>query len=524
MNSKSQLTNSFLAVIIGYLALPVAVFWCGWFEWWVAVVCLLATVYLFWVGYGRIVEGCILTKNIHQTSNRSGSGIRHQISYISIAFVWTYLAGVGGFRPQHFDYYKHNLILNNLVLFDWPIIYTDGHYLCYYNAYYFVPALLAKAWGGVAVVHFYMFGWAWLGLTLLFGLLHKIGGWSFVLLFMFFNSTKTILLVYEALKSPDTIMATLADLWTNDHTIELIKTPGGLTYPSHVESMTAVPQHAIAGWLATGVVVYQWSARRLLSDSHESWVMGSRLLILAALLLYWSPFVALGLLLVFGFRTIQQNISYHQDHCFDNKLYIIHHTSYIIIVAPTLLYYTGHVPMNDPQGFIINFIQTPHQYLLLATFLVIEAIFWGVLIWLIERKYGILKQNYGLVITAILILFLLPFYHYGHFNDFMRRVSLPASMVLCWGLWQLFIKIQNQKSILKYTLTACLAVASVLPIKHHLSWFTERPYMGVTNKSITDFSGQTIHYLSQYHKGEFDVTAQYLGDSSSVYWQYLRKK
>jgi hypothetical protein len=437
------------------------------------------------------------------------------------------LAGVGGFRPQHFDYYKHNLILNNLVLFDWPVRYADGHYLCYYNAYYLVPALLAKIWGGVAMVHFYMFGWAWLGLTLLFRLLHKIGGWGFVLLFMVFNSTETVLLVYEALKSPDTIAATLADLWTNDHTIELIVTPGGLTYPSHVESLTAVPQHAIGGWLAVGLVIEQLSLNSNCQTvvSRKSVVLDSHLMLLTVLLLYWSPFVALGLMAVFGFSwALDIWLKSSRYYAIINyQLSISHFTLYITIAAPALLYYAGHILMSDPRGLITEFIQTPHQYLLLATFLVIEAAVWGVLIWLIERKYGILKSNYSLVLAAILVLFLLPFYHYGHFNDFMRRVSLPASMVLCWGLWQLVVGLKNKKSTLRYSLIGCLVVASVLPIKHHLRWFTAQPYMGVTNKSITDFSGQGIHYLGQYHRGEFDVTAQYLGDSSSVYWRYFAR-
>ncbi len=515
----NKLPNSFSAAIIGYLALPVVVFWCGWFAWWIVATGLLVTCLLV-VGTDSVLDFKFSKNEAQQRPNQKLYIINHSL-YILIAFVWTYLAGVGGFRPQHFDYYKHNLILNNLVLFDWPVCYADGHYLCYYNAYYLVPALLAKIWGGVGLVHFYMFGWAWLGLALLFKLVHKIGGWGFVLLFMLFNSTETILLVYEALKSPDTIAATLADLWTNDHTIELIVTPGGLTYPSHVESLTAVPQHAIGGWLATGLVIYQQTANRF---------MGRDSLIVVALLLYWSPFVALGLLLVFGLEAIipklkSQSLNIHKiNTLYRSSNHIIHFSLYILISTPALLYYAGHSAINDPQGFITNFIQTPHQYLLLATFLIIEAVVWGILIWLIERKYSILKANYRLVAISLLLLFSLPFYHYGHFNDLMRRVSLPASMVLCWSLWQLWEGLKSEKSMLRHGLLACLLVASILPIKHHLRWLTAQPYMGVTNKSVTDFSGQTIHALGQYHQGEFDVTAQYLGDSSTVYWQYFARK
>jgi hypothetical protein len=515
MNKLLRLENSFSAAIIGYLALPMVAFWCGWFEWWVATAVLIV-IGVYWLFVISNQKPKIRRQILENHS------ITATAPFVALAFVWAYLAGIGGFRPQHFDYYKHNLILNNLVLFDWPVRYADATYLCYYNAYYLVPALMAKIWGGVGFVHFYMFGWAWLGLTLLFRLLHKIGGWAFILLFVFFNSTETLLLIYEALKSPDTIAATLADLWTNDHTIELIVTPGGLTYPSHVESLTAVPQHAIGGWLATGLVLRGYRA-----TNYSSFAKLTALL--TAFLLYWSPFVAFGLLLIFGLSWLLNTLfKLTYNNSAQAKIgftfYILHFIFYILISAPALLYYAGHVPMHDPNGLITQFIQTPHQYLLLATFLAIEAVFWGILIWLIERKYGILKANSNLVIAAVLILFALPFYHYGHFNDFMRRVSLPASMILCWGLWQLLVGLQDQKTTLKTALIVCLIIASILPIKHHLKWFTSQPYMGVTNKSIPDFSGQTIHYLDQYHRGEFDVTAQYLGDSSSVYWKYLARR
>ncbi|TAG64940.1 MAG: hypothetical protein EAZ26_10815, partial [Runella slithyformis] len=259
MKWKSKSSHFYTLV---YLAIPVVIFWCGWFRWWVSLCAVLALVGLVWFGWkfetqtrSETVRHPCVVKNYAQRFSfptfHFSLPTFHFSFLLFLAFVWTYLAGVGGFRPQHFDYFKHNLIINNLVRYNWPVRYPDGTYLCYYHAYYLPAALLAKLVGGLAAVKYYIFGWTWLGLSLLFGQLNKLGGWKLVLFFMFFGCPEAILLVYEVIKSPQTIGYTLTDLWTNDHNIELIQTPGGLAFPSQVGAFTAVPQHALAAWLTT---------------------------------------------------------------------------------------------------------------------------------------------------------------------------------------------------------------------------------------------------------------------------------
>lgn len=477
--------------ILGYLTLPLFIFWWGWFGWWIALPATVALVWWLWV------VGSGVSTFYHSLPASHGAVL------VLLAFGWAYLAGVGGFRPQHFDYFKHNLVLNNLVRLAWPVRYSDGTYLCYYNAYYLLPALLAKWAGGLEAVHWYMFGWAWLGLALLFVQLHRLGSWGLLALFMFFNSPESILLVYQAIKSPQTLVYTLSDLWTNDHTIELIFMPGGLTYPSHAESLGAVPQHAIAGWLISLFFLDQVTARK---DK----IQAVKVVGIGIICAYWSPFVAVGLLPFFLYKI--PNIHYQTWHGM----------GLLLMALPAVVYYAGHVPLHDPHGWISQFISTPHQYLLLATFLMLESVVWGVLIWLLEKKYRLLKTDFGLVMCAVGLLFVLSLYKYGHFNDLARRASLPATLVLCWGVFRLLQFLFQFKN---WTIPAKIVVFVVglsvlLPIKHHLKWLSPRPYMAIMNKSIVDFTPHTIHYLGQYHKGEFDVSAQYLGDKKSWYWQY----
>jgi len=267
-------------LLLLYLVFPLLIFWWGWFAWWVALPCTLGL---------TIVLISILQR--FPSSPLTFHAPKTWLLYTLLAFGWTYLAGVGGFQPQHFDYFKHNLILNNLIQFDWPVRYTDGTYLCYYHAYYLPAALLAKWLGGTSTAPYTIFTWTWLGVLLLFMMLHRLGRWKFVLFFMVFNSIEVVLIIYDALKSPHTLSFIFEDLWHNDHTIELIQTPGGLMFPSHVESFTAAPQHALPAWLITTFFIPQPK-----NESDPSPTQNLPLLcFLLILCLYWSPLVAVGL-------------------------------------------------------------------------------------------------------------------------------------------------------------------------------------------------------------------------------------
>jgi hypothetical protein len=84
---------------------------------------------------------------------------------LSMAFLWTLLAGVGGVLPQGSDYVKHNLLLHDLTSSSWPVKYphTDGGtYLCYALGYYLVPTL-GGCWLGADAVPAISFFGRWLG-------------------------------------------------------------------------------------------------------------------------------------------------------------------------------------------------------------------------------------------------------------------------------------------------------------------------------------------------------------------------
>lgn len=482
-----------VALILLYLSLPLFIFWWGWFEWWVALPPTVASLY-FLFQFGRSL-------GLSSQLSFSRQAITPLLICLLLAFIWTYLAGVGGFRPQHFDYYKHNLIFNNLVRYDWPVRYADGSYLCYYHAYYLPPALLAQWVGGTSYVHYFVFGWTWLGLGLLFTLLYRLNGWKLVMLFLFFNSPEVILFVYDAFKAPD-LLPFIKDLWHTDHTIELIRSPGGLLFHSHVESFIATPQHALPAWLATGILLSIWKTQPI----HPFFLWP---FVLVAILLYWSPFVAIGFLPFALYVSFAQKqglyLSFPQ---------ILRALVFVLLLAfPALLFYEGHVPVSSSDGWWWNFLKTPKDAIFLVVFVGLEIGVWGLFIVKGFKNNAVSKRNFSLLLCALLVLLGVALYRYGPLNDFARRASLPAMLVICWGISTLTFK----KPLLIGTLVLCV----LLPVKQQLRWFSARPYTTVVTKSIKDFTPYSIHYLSKYHLDLFDVTAQYLGKADALYLRYF---
>lgn len=510
-----------LAVLL-YLTFPLLLFWWGWFSPCVALAGIVALVGLLFPFYPTVAS--FWKKKITKASLLP-------FFYCGIAaFVWTYLAGVGGFRPQHFDYYKHNLIINNLVRYSWPVQYSDGTYLCYYLAYYLPAAALAKWVGGMAAVPYYLFGWTWLGLWLVVWLLYQLGGKRLLLFFALFSSPNGLLLVYEIIKSPLPIGATLRDIWTNDHTIELIQSPGGLMFISHIDSFSASPQHALPAWLAMALFLRFLSFEfGVLSfglwgfwKNNEKPEIGNRkqqtklTLLLIATTLYWSPLIALGLLPFLGYQVFQE---YSSRSIAGSQLWAV--ILGFFISAPALVFFSGHTPLPDERGWWWNLLLTPHQFALWGIFILLVVGVWSILIIFLKKKGAFSSAEFQLLCLSLSVLFALTLFKYGHYNDLPRRAGLPATLVLCWGLARSLRASFFQDKYLRVGLGLVVAFGAFLPFKHHVLWLTERPYVVITDKSIRDFTPYSIHYLSHYHWGEFDVVSQYLGKKNATYLRYF---
>ena len=513
-------------LIYVYLTLPIFIFWWGWFEWWIALPCSFVLIYAlfqFFSNYFQKTDYKSATKSVQiaNLDEQKAAQLKthhSKLITIALAFLWTYFSGIGGFRPQHFDYYKHNLIINNLVRLDWPVVYADGQYLCYNVAYYLVPTLLAKFFGGLSFVGYFIFGWSWIGLFLLFQFINQKSGLKLVLFFMFFNSIEAIFYAYDFLRSPLGSYDFVIDLFTKDHTIELIKTAGGLKYLSPVKLVSSAPQHAIGAWLCTALFVDNFEKLNL-----------KKLFLLFAILLYWSPLAAFGLGLVVAIYFLLRNYSPKSFAQKMREIYASLPLHLMTLLIPAFFYFNGHVPIKEINGLIFNDLQNFHHYSLLILFLFINSVFWLILFLYFKKRIET-SLDY-LTVASIIVLFLLPFYHFGNYNDLMMRASIPAIFIVCYKLFPIFDNQLNNpaeglkpSARLKLLTTIILLTMISIPIQNHLKWFTQKPYFEITTQSVSDFRNKTIQELNIYHDTNFNAANQYLGRKESFYWQYLSNK
>ena len=61
-----------------------------------------------------------------------------------ICLVWVFWSGIGGYFFQSSDHGARNAIYNDLLNFNWPVIYEKGRYLNYYFGYWLPSAFLTK--------------------------------------------------------------------------------------------------------------------------------------------------------------------------------------------------------------------------------------------------------------------------------------------------------------------------------------------------------------------------------------------
>ncbi|HAO50125.1 MAG TPA: hypothetical protein DCR35_12965, partial [Runella sp.] len=245
-------------------------------------------------------------------------------------------------------------------------------------------------------------------------------------------------------------------------------------------------------------------------------------LLLIATTLYWSPLVAVGLLPFLGYQVFQK---YNGRRTASSNLWDSSHLwtffSVLIISIPAFLFFSGHVPLHDARGWWWNLLATPHQFALWGIFIFLVVGVWAILILFLKTKGAFSPAEFQLLCLSLIVLFVLTLFKYGHYNDLPRRADLPATLVLCWGLAHSLRASFFQDKYLRVGLGLVAIFSAFLPFKHHALWLTARPYVATTDKTIRDFTPYSIHYLSRYHWGEFDVVSQYLGEKKSAYLRYF---
>ncbi len=435
--NPQSLMLTFLSIF--YLALPYLIFAWGWLWWPYAAVV-----------WGVLVVAVAQLARARTPGPASGPSQPPGRNWVNPLFVVAvsagllYLSGVGGLGYQQSgDWIKHNAILHDLAVNDWPVRYTDsaavpqGHYLTYYVAYYLPAALVGRLFGLVPA-HLALFVWTLGGLLL-------AAAWLARLLR---SSSWLLWAAWFALSGMDAAGVALrgGGDWTF---MEWWAALG--QYSSNATLLVWVPQHALPGWIATAVVL----------DRAERGGDVSFAGLAAALTGLWSPFVTIGLVpvaVVLLFRTRLRG-----SLTFPN-----------LVAAPVVLFIAAAYLASVERG------QVPSQWNItwydwqwfvkaLPAFWALEFGVFAALIFPYLRPSSAenLAGSYWNVAwfwMVVATLTLLPFYRIGLLNDWVMRVSIPA----LFGLWVLVLRVVSSGGFrwdrwYSSLLLLCLFIGAIQP-------------------------------------------------------------
>ncbi len=156
MTSQKTIAVPLVPLTLGYLALPLVIFFSAWLKPGFAI---LAVVPILFSGWRLLREW---------PKDSSVFPMRDVGIVILLGFALTAFMGIGASVYQDYDWIKHNAVLFDCVNLPWPVVLSEDSQrwpLVYYLAYYLPAALVGKV-GGYGAAQMALWVWSAFGTTL----------------------------------------------------------------------------------------------------------------------------------------------------------------------------------------------------------------------------------------------------------------------------------------------------------------------------------------------------------------------
>ena len=443
-----------------------------------------------------------------------------------LIIIWLSFSGAGGIGFQNTDYKASNALLSDLIIQNWPLQATlDGVQVpvVYYVAYYLPSAVIGKVFGWTHA-NIAMFIWTLIGVVLAYAWFRKISRISF-------NNKSTslellLVQIFCLAGGLDYIGYYLLNRNIPDTHVEMWAYY--FEYSSNTTLIYWVPQHTIASWLITGMIV-----DALYNKRDMKWL---GMVIVAGII--WSPFGIVGIA-PFLLLTLFVYLSPQNQKYLLNWKSIMFNTLSIGIGAVYLLYLASN-QFKFPIGFIWqyseNYVSLTLRTIIflslefaLLGFLTLLLIISGVLgtnilslpkrNWptLLEQEFGITPMQIYLFLTSLGVLVILPIFRMGIYNDLVMRSSITSLFIF----WAFIAKVVTDASAqIKKRFNLLYALISII----------------LTLGFFTSFS-EIARSVAMYHLGppalsdvqttgdanSIEYILQRIGSEDSIYYHYLSK-
>jgi hypothetical protein len=359
--------------------------------------------------------------------------------FLLLAALAVWISGVLPPFAQNSDWFKHYALFNLMVDQQWPpAVMTEQGIgtLRYSLSYYVVPSIVAK-FGGMNLLGPSIFAWTTLGLYL--ALMLALGAKNlptssrFILaaVFLFFSGADIIGTGFT--HAPPAVPLHF-EWWASFG-----------QFSSNITSIIWTPQHMLAGWIATFLLL-RYPERSVQASG-----------VLAAAVAVWSPFCVIGIIPVFAW--VLYRVGWRHLLTWMN-----------LLIAPVLLIAGVAFLTNGSAGIPSTFIWNHPGFV---------ASVWGLFLFLefgaIALSLLLLRpRDAGLIGVASLSLLLLALTNVGAYNDLMMRGSLPALSIL--AVLSSISIVHAPNTLRKVPLIICLVFGLITPFGEIMRGFTAPHY------------------------------------------------
>lgn len=477
-----------------YMYIGIFLFFLGWVKFFWAVPALALLAFSLWKHWKTLRSSHGMDKLFVHPAMLVAAGL--------FCLALCTLAGQGAFFAQTGDWEKHNMVLNDLVAYHWPVCYQndDGKaMLTYYIAQYLFPALCGKLALSFRVAEISLLLYNAVGIFGVSVLLFRVVKADTVkkqvvslVVFAFFGSCLFLgKALYGATGIGASDVSELRDWISNSMQLQYRTLFVGLRW--------AFPQ-AIVPWMAALLFAENYRNVRLYC------LIGAPLLLHATFPFLGLAFMMTGVVAYQAFAQTDRKALLKDIFCVENVATAV---GFLIL----LVYILGNVFQEKVEevGFsYVNYGRNATVYFCFAvTFLAYSAV--------IFKKY---KDNllFYLINVSLLIL---PFFRMGIFNDWIMSVSIPALFLLMTLVLQALFaycgSLRGRKHAI--ALIFLLVVGAVYPMEEMADACREPiSFQGAAPGSLNEWAHRdgTVGVAEAYNYFTYDY-------EDSLFWRFFSK-
>ncbi len=413
-------------ISLGYLMLPLLIFFIGFVKLSIALPLLVLSLYSFYKAIDKNKSSCTFLS----------SKMLGVLFVVSILASW--LSGIGAFFCQTGDFLVKNALLRDLCNHNWPlyidlskepigvqeIIGSEKVAFVYY-LFFYLPAAACGKVGGELMARIVFLLWSALGIFLV--LVNTV---EFALLKSGVSS-KNVLLVLTVLFAfggldiigylPHVNFSSLYSVFFQFPITSFVETwcmPYFRLWGGNIHDLAFVFNQCIPTWLITILILSR-------SDNKTIFFIYSFTLL-------YSPWATIGLFPIVLYLWVRGS----HEKKFLSKFEFIETWSIQNILFPLCVlvivasYYGANTASTGTRGWFFDFMTIGEFLIFYPLFLLVEI---GIYIWFL-RKDIVSKP---ILQVSLLVLLALPFYHITPGNDLLMRASIPALYVICvyWAIY-----------------------------------------------------------------------------------------